>query len=142
MPTSSTRELFEAQSGQIIVDDAGAFLQQKAKKQRHDDRRNDKGDEIGCAQDCFEPAPLDAVDPDGCEHAQADVETGRGNGKSAVFFSVVKNNLSLKSSTKFSVPTYSGSEKKSQSKKDMLSPDIVGTRKKSRKLNSVGRMKR
>ena len=62
--------------------------------------------------------------------------------KKAVFFSVVMKSLSPASSTKLSTPTYSGSEKKSQSKKDMPSPEIVGIRKKTKKLKSVGRMKK
>ena len=62
--------------------------------------------------------------------------------KSAVLRKVMRNSLSWESSMKFSKPTYSGSEKKSQLKKDMPNPEIVGMRKKTRKLSSVGRMKK
>ena len=58
--------------------------------------------------------------------------------KIAVLRRVRRNSLSLKSSAKFSKPTYSGSEKKSQSKKDMPKPEIVGMRKKTRKLKQRG----
>jgi len=39
------------------------------------------GMEIGGAQIGFQPAPLDAVDADGDEHAQANVASGGEQGK-------------------------------------------------------------